>query len=47
LTIGIGHTGKEVIEGTKISKDQSRELLKKDLEKFEKVLNKIIKVEIT
>lgn len=47
LTIGIGHTGKEVIEGMKISKDQSRELLKKDLEKFEKVLNKIVKVEIT
>lgn len=34
-TIGIGHTGKDVKEGMTITKQQSRELLKRDLKRFE------------
>lgn len=35
LTIGVGHTGKDVKEGMTITKQQSRELLKADLRRFE------------
>lgn len=43
-TIGVGHTGKDVKKGMKITKEQSRELLKKDIAWAESVVNKIIKV---
>lgn len=36
LTIGYGHTGSDVKAGMKITKERATELLKKDLEKFEK-----------
>lgn len=35
LTIGVGHTGKDVKQGMVITKEQSRELLKQDLKRFE------------
>ena len=35
LTIGVGHTGKDVKKGMVITKEQSRELLKQDLKRFE------------
>lgn len=41
-TIGVGHTGHEVVKGLKITAEESAELLEKDLEKFEKgVLNAV------
>lgn len=39
LTIGVGHTGKDVKEGMVITKQQSRELLKQDLKRFETCIN--------
>ena len=44
LTIGVGHTGKDVKPGMKISKEQSRELLKSDLVRFENSVNRSVKV---
>lgn len=44
LTIGVGHTGKDVVPGMKITKEKSRELLKLDLRRFEDTVNKSIKV---
>lgn len=46
LTIGIGHTGKDVKEGMKITKEQSRELLKNDLIRFENSVNRSVKVNL-
>lgn len=46
LTIGIGHTGKDVKPGMKISKEQSRELLKSDLIRFENSVNRSVKVNL-
>lgn len=40
LTIGYGHTGSDVVSGMKITQAQAVELLKKDLEKFEKKVEK-------
>lgn len=45
-TIGVGHTGKDVKGGMKITKEQSRELLKSDLSRFEKAVNTYIKQEL-
>lgn len=45
-TIGVGHTGDEVMPGLKITKEKSRELLKIDLKRFEDVVNKSIKYPI-
>lgn len=39
LTIGVGHTGKDVKEGMKITKEQSSDLLKHDLKRFETCIN--------
>lgn len=41
-TIGVGHTGKDVYQGLKITKEQSRNLLSKDIEKFEKAVERQI-----
>lgn len=45
-TIGVGHTGKDVKKGMKITKEQSRELLKSDLSRFEDIVNKSIKISL-
>lgn len=45
LTIGVGHTG-GVTPDMKITKEQSRELLKSDLIRFENVVNETIKHEL-
>lgn len=34
-TIGVGHTGKDVKQGLKITKEQSQDFLKQDLKRFE------------
>lgn len=39
LTIGVGHTGKDVKQGMVITKEQSRELLKEDLKRFQTCIN--------
>lgn len=41
LTIGYGHTGKDVKNGMVITKTQADELLKKDLESFEKTVRSL------
>ena len=40
LTIGYGHTGSDVTAGLTITKDQAIKLLKKDISKFEKKVEK-------
>lgn len=40
LTIGYGHTGKDVVSGMKITQAQADDLLRKDLERFEKKVEK-------
>ena len=42
LTIGYGHTGNDVKRGMVITESKAEELLVKDLEKFEKKVNKYI-----
>nr|DAU80121.1 MAG TPA: Lysozyme [Caudoviricetes sp.] len=44
LTIGVGHTGKDVKEGMEITEEKAIELLKLDLRRFEDVVNKNINV---
>lgn len=46
LTIGYGHTGQDVFEGKTITQQEADNLLSKDLTRFEKFLNRIIKVPI-
>jgi len=44
LTIGYGHTGTDVFDNQKISIDEAERLLIKDLVKFEKIVNKRLKI---
>lgn len=46
LTIGYGHTGKDVKEGMVITKVQAEELLKKDLEEAENAVNRLVRASI-
>ncbi len=46
-TIGVGHTGADVKQGIKITKEQSRELLRKDLRRFENCVNSAINLHLT
>jgi lysozyme len=43
MTIGYGHTGKDVKAGMRISQAEADELLEKDLERFEKAVEKAVK----
>ncbi len=47
LTIGVGHTGPDVKPGQTITKTQSRELLRKDLGRFEKAVETNVDVALT
>lgn len=47
LTIGVGHTGKDVVKGLVISSERARELLKSDLKNVEKTINEVVKVSLT
>ena len=47
LTIGYGHTGTDVFVGQHITPEKAEELLRKDIEKFETVVNQCVEVEIT
>jgi len=46
LTIGYGHTGSDVAEGQEISQECAEQLLKEDLEKFEKYVNDMVDPEL-
>lgn len=41
LTIGYGHTGKDVKSGMTITKERAEELLKKDIARFEKAVKRL------
>ena len=43
-TIGVGHTGKDIKKGMKITKEESREFLKIDIKRFEDIVNKSIRL---
>jgi lysozyme len=47
LTIGYGHTGSDVTAGLKIDNAQADALLSKDVERFEKSVNDLVKVPMT
>lgn len=46
LTIGYGHTGKDVTDGLTITGEKAETLLREDLQKFEKAVEKYVKVEL-
>lgn len=43
-TIGVGHTGSDIVKGMKITKEQSREYLKNDLKRFESCVSSNVRV---
>lgn len=47
LTVGYGHTGKDVSEGLEIDPERANELLEKDLQKFCHGVEDLVKVSIT
>jgi lysozyme len=47
LTIGYGHTGKDVVPGMRITKEEGLRLLRKDLDKFEAAVERLVKVPLT
>ena len=47
LTIGTGHTGPDVYEGQKITQAVANQLLRDDLERFEKCIVSMIDVPLT
>jgi lysozyme len=47
LTVGYGSTGPHVSAGMIITKEQAEQLLKKDLERFEKGVSELVKVPLT
>lgn len=46
-TIGYGHYGPDVHRGDRITSEWAEQLLRKDLAKFEKAVNKLVKVPLT
>lgn len=47
LTIGVGHTGKDVLPGMKITEQQSQRLLSNDLHRFELAVAHLVKRALT
>ena len=47
LTIGCGHTGPDVYEGQQITQAVANQLLRDDLDRFEKAVQKLITVSLT
>lgn len=47
LTIGYGHTGKDVTEGKVITQQEAEDLLRKDLERFEAGVEDLLKVKVS
>lgn len=46
-TIGVGHTGSDVVEGLKITQSQADDLLRQDLARFEAGVDGSVSVELT
>jgi len=46
-TIGVGHTGPDVYPGMVISADQADDMLRRDLEKFERGIERLVTVPLT
>lgn len=46
LTIGWGHTGKDVVKGLKITQERADELLLNDIRIAENAINNLVKVEL-
>lgn len=44
LTIGVGHTGKDVTKGLVITEERASELLKNDIKNVEETINEVVKV---
>lgn len=47
LTIGFGHTGKDVYPNQTITEDEANYLFLNDIDKFQKYINNFVKVDIT
>lgn len=47
LSVGYGSTGSHVKNGMVITEQEAEDLLKKDLERFEEAVNRLVKVKIT
>ncbi|RSK44711.1 lysozyme [Hymenobacter perfusus] len=47
LTIGVGHTGPDVVAPMTITREQSQALLTKDLLRFEAAVNRLVTVPLT
>lgn len=47
LTIGVGHTGSDVVEGMTITQAQANELLRRDLSRFESGVDGAVRVPLT
>lgn len=47
LTVGYGHTGSDVYQGQVITEQQAEDLLKTDLQRFEKDVSELIQVPFT
>lgn len=47
LTIGVGHTGPDVLPGMTITREQAMELLRSDVYEAEHSVNSLVKVELT
>lgn len=45
-TIGVGHTGPEVVKGLRATEEQVREWLVEDVEEAEDAVNRLVKVEL-
>lgn len=46
-TIGWGHTGADVVPGMKITLDRAKELLTKDVQRFVRDVNSLLRVDVT
>lgn len=46
LTIGVGHTGKDVTKGLVITEERASELLRNDIKNVEKTISEVVKVSI-
>lgn len=46
LTIGVGHTGPDVFPGQTITREESRAIFRKDLQRFTNAVDRLVKVQL-
>lgn len=46
-TVGYGHTGPNVVEGSRVTEQQAEKILKKDLESAENAVSNLVKINLT